>query len=339
MVGTHFSKCLQCKSLLKVFVLVPAFALLTGQVSLGRAAKTGKLAAKPMAMLESLVEFTPDAVTFQDVPIGEAYTQSVRLTNVGENTLEIRKISTSNADFQITGILLPVVVAHGTSESFTISFRRLAEGRADGQISILTNSSDTPMVITVRGSTVKAQSELTASEAVIEFEDVAVGSAAKQEVSLTNAGTRDLTISGMSVTGADFDASGGTAMRLTPGQSVTVGVNFAPKSAGKQSGQLTISSSEGSRVTLPLTAVGVESSRSSVRLSWEESPVTVAGYIIYRAGESSGPYTRISQAATSEYVDTGLAAGHTYYYVVTSLDANDVESESSSPISATVPEG
>jgi hypothetical protein len=291
-----------------------------------------------MGTQESLVEFTPDAVTFQDVPVGDTYTQHVRLTNIGENTLQIRKITASNANFQITGILLPVVVAHGTSESFTISFRSKAEGRADGQIAIFTNSSDAPVVLTVRASTVKVQNELTASEAAIDFEDVAVGTTGKQEVSLTNSGARDLTISGMSVTGADFSASGTTAVRLTPGQSVTVGVNFAPKSAGRRSGQLIISSTEGSSLLIPLTATGAESSRSSVKLNWEESPLTVAGYVVYRSTDSSGPYTRISQAASSEYVDTGLPVGHTYYYVVTSLDANDVESEYSSPISATVPE-
>jgi fibronectin type 3 domain-containing protein len=40
-----------------------------------------------------------------------------------------------------------------------------------------------------------------------------------------------------------------------------------------------------------------------------------------------------------EYTDTGLAAGHTYYYVVTSLDSDQVESEYSAQITATVPEG
>jgi len=192
----------------------------------------------------------------------------------------------------------------------------------------------------VRTSTVKVQTELAASEAAIDFEDVAVGGVGKHEVALTNSGTRDLTIAGMSATGAAFSVSGATAVRLTPGQSVSVEVNFAPKSAGRQNGQLTISGTDGGPLVLiPLAGTSAESSRSAVRLNWEESPVNVAGYVVYRSAESSGPYTRISEAATSEFVDTGLAVGHTYYYVVTSLNADQVESEYSSPISATVPEG
>ena len=340
MAGTRFSKCLQCKSLAKVLLLGLVLSSFVGQLAAGRSVTKGTTAAGPVAPPEAMVEFTPDAVTFQDVPVGDTYSQTVRITNLGEGTLQIKKISTSSADLQITGILLPVVVAHGTSERFTISFRPKGESHKDGEVSIFTSSADAPVVLMVRTSTVKVQTELAASEAAIDFEDVAVGGVGKHEVALTNSGTRDLTIAGMSATGAAFSVPGATAVRLTPGQSVSVEVNFAPKSAGRQNGQLTISGTDGGPLVLiPLAGTSAESSRSAVRLNWEESPVTVAGYVVYRSAESSGPYTRISEAATSEFVDTGLAVGHTYYYVVTSLNADQVESEYSSPISATVPEG
>ena len=340
MVAGRFSKYLQCSSLCGVLLLaICAYSLLAEPAAAGGPVITSTTAGQPTAASEALVEFTPETVTFQDVPAGDTYSQIVRITNLGANTLQIKKISTSNADLQITGILLPVVVAHGTSESFTISFRPKAEGRKDGEISIFTSSGDMPMVLTVRASTVKVQSELTASEASIDFKDVAVGGVGKEEVSLRNAGTRDLMIGGISATGAAFSVSGATAVRLMPGQSVAVDVNFAPKSMGRQSGQLTISGTGGGALALiPLEGTAAESSRSAVKLNWEESPVTVAGYVVYRSADSSGPYTRISDAATSEFVDTGLAAGHTYYYVVTSLNADQVESEYSPPISATVPE-
>ncbi len=339
MAGARFSKCLHCRSLCRVLLLaMSAYSLLAGQAVGGRSV-TSTTAGQPTAASEAMVEFTPETVTFQDVPAGDTYSQTVRITNLGANTLQIKKISTSNADLQITGILLPVVVAHGTSESFTISFRPKEEGRKDGEISIFTSSSGAPMVLTVRASTVKVQSELTASEASIDFKDVAVGGIGKEEVSLRNAGTRDVMIVGISATGAAFSVSGATAVRLMPGQSVAVDVNFAPKSTGRQSGLLTISGTDGGALVLiPLAGTAAESSRSAVKLNWEESPVTVAGYVVYRSADSSGPYTRISDAATSEFVDTGLAAGHTYYYVVTSLNADQVESEYSPPISATVPE-
>lgn len=166
----------------------------------------------------------------------------------------------------------------------------------------------------VHASAITVQTELTASEAAIDFSDVAIGSTGKQEVSLTNVGNREVAISAISVTGQDFSASGATAMHLSPGQSARLKVNFAPKSAGPQSGQLAVLSGEGSSLVLiPLSATGAESSRRAVKLSWDESPVTVAGYVVYRSADSSGPYTRLSEARTPEYLDTGLVAGHTYF--------------------------
>src|ERR1700704_6578068 len=112
MVGTRLSKCLQRKSLSGAVLALSAFSLFAGQVAVGRGVAKGTAAAASAPKSERLVEFTPDVVTFQNVPVGDTYTQAVRITNLAEGTLQIRKISTSNADFQVTGILLPVVVAH-----------------------------------------------------------------------------------------------------------------------------------------------------------------------------------------------------------------------------------
>jgi hypothetical protein len=340
MVGTAFCKCLQNKNLYRAFLLMLFCCFISRQVAVSGAVVNAASPTGQMVASEILLEFAPEAVTFEGVPVGEVYTQTVTIMNRGDKTLQIKKISSPSAEFQVSGILLPVVVAHGTSESVTISFRPKKEGRVNGQISIFTGFGDAPIMLKVSASTIVEQTELTASEAAIGFEDVAIGGTGTKEVTLTNSGARDLTISDMSATGMDFSLSGAAGVRLAPGQSVTVGVNFEPKSAGRQSGQLTIAGTDGgSLLLIPLTARGAESSRTAVKLNWEESPVTVAGYIVYRSADSSGPYTRISQAATAEYLDTGLAAGHTYFYIVTSMDANEVESEFSPPISATVPEG
>ena len=339
MVGMRFSKCLQCKVLLESVLFLTSLFLLANGRAFGLGVASAVASERPTSPLAK-IEMKPEAISFVDVPVGDTYTQTVRITNLGESTLQIKKISASTPDFRITGIFVPVVVAHGTSETFTISFHAKAEGLKEGQISIFTSDDDLPLVFKVNGSGIAAESELTASAAAIDFEDVAVGSIGKQELTLTNSGARDLTISSVSVAGAEFNVSGITTVRLTPGQSVNLEVNFAPKRPGPQNGQLTISTAEGnSSVLMPLTGSGAASSQNVVKLNWEESPVTVAGYVVYRSTDSSGPYTRISQAMTPEFVDTGLAAGHTYYYVVTSLDGGEVESEYSPPISATVPEG
>jgi Abnormal spindle-like microcephaly-assoc'd, ASPM-SPD-2-Hydin len=312
-------------------------SLLLGLPTLAKLAANTTSAAWPVP---ALVEALPDAIRFVDVPVGETYTQAVRITNVSEGVLQITKITVSNPDFEVNGIMLPVVVAPGTSDSFTISYRATSEGRKEGEIGIVTSTGDTVLVLSARAAATSGERELTASEAGIDFEDVAVGSFTKREVVLTNSGNRELRISRMSVSGADFSVSGAGAVNLSPGQNVSVEVNFAPKGVGKKGGTLAVSSAEGgSLLELPLTATGAASSQSVVKLNWEESPASVAGYVVYRATEASGPYTRITPSAvpSPQYVDTGLAAGHTYYYVVAALDADQRECERAAPISATVP--
>ena len=340
MVGTRYCKCVNFNGLRRSLLILLGVCLFAAQASVGQSTQNATANTELTHAIPTATEVTPTAVSFVDVPVGDTYTQTVTITNANQDILQIKKITASRDAFQITGIILPVVVAHGTSQSFTISYRAKAEGRTEGEVSILTNAGDLPLVIPVKASSEAGQKELTASEAAVDFEDVAVGSADKKELVLTNSGNRDLKISGITASGAGFSVSGTTAVNLSPGQNVSVEVNFAPKSAGRQTGSLAVASAEGgSLLSIPLAATGAASSQSAIRLNWEESPVTVAGYVVYRSAEPSGPFTRVSSEAVPSggYTDTGLAAGHTYYYVVTSLDSDQVESEYSEPIAATVP--
>ena len=288
----------------------------------------------------ALIQAIPEAVSFVDVPVGETYTQVVRITNISGSVIQIKSVTASSVDFRVSGILLPVVVAPGTSESLTISYRATAEGQREGEISIVTSTGETALALKVRAAATAGQKELTASEAGINFEDVAVGGSTKKVVTLTNSGNRELRVSGTSVSGTGFSVSRAGAVNLSPGQNISVDVNFTPASTGRQAGSLMVSSEEGgSLLEIPLSGTGAASSQKAVKLNWEESPVSVAGYVVYRAADPSGPYTQVSSGpvASTEYVDTGLAAGHTYYYVVTAVGTNQGESEYSVPISATVP--
>ena len=65
----------------------------------------------------------------------------------------------------------------------------------------------------------------------------------------------------------------------------------------------------------------VASSTSEVALTWTSAP-TAAAYQVKRALTTGGPYTVIAGPVTStSYVNTGLATGTTYYYVVSATTA------------------
>lgn len=75
-----------------------------------------------------------------------------------------------------------------------------------------------------------------------------------------------------------------------------------------------------------------------VSLNWNDNgEPDLAGYNVYRSTNLGGPYTKIngSLALTSDYSDTAVTNGTTYYYVVTAEDSAVNESGNSSEVSAT----
>ena len=63
------------------------------------------------------------------------------------------------------------------------------------------------------------------------------------------------------------------------------------------------------------------------------------GYNVYRGSVSGGPYVKINVSLQpyGPYTDWNVVAGQTYSYVVTAVDANDLESAYSQESLATIP--
>jgi hypothetical protein len=77
----------------------------------------------------------------------------------------------------------------------------------------------------------------------------------------------------------------------------------------------------------------------SVSLNWTASTSTVAGYNVYRATTSGGPYTKLNSSVVTgvAYTDSTVQSGLTYYYVTTAVDASGSESAFSNQATAIVP--
>ncbi len=77
-----------------------------------------------------------------------------------------------------------------------------------------------------------------------------------------------------------------------------------------------------------------------VTLTWTASTsANVAGYNIYRATTSGGPYTKINSSlvAALSYADSVVVAGAVYYYVLTAVDTSNNESGYSTQVQAKIP--
>ncbi|MGB0515152.1 MAG: fibronectin type III domain-containing protein, partial [Wenzhouxiangellaceae bacterium] len=88
-------------------------------------------------------------------------------------------------------------------------------------------------------------------------------------------------------------------------------------------------------VVTDLSASGLD---AQVLLDWTApGDPDLAGFDVYRAQTSGGPYTKIngSLVTLAEFTDTGVTNGTTYYYVVVALDAAGNASADSNEASAT----
>ncbi len=63
------------------------------------------------------------------------------------------------------------------------------------------------------------------------------------------------------------------------------------------------------------------------------------GYNVYRSTVHGGPYTQINDVleSSTSYVDQNVVGGGTYFYVVTSVNASNVESSNSNEAAVSVP--
>jgi len=125
---------------------------------------------------------------------------------------------------------------------------------------------------------------------------------------------------------------------IQAGQSASFTVTFAPNSSGTANAQLTFVSDASNSPTIEsLTGTGTAAPQHWVDLTWSGSQGAVA-YNVYRKFPADANYSQIdSGEVATAYTDDNVAAGKTYDYVVTALDANNMESGYSNRAEVTVP--
>jgi hypothetical protein len=196
-------------------------------------------------------------------------------------------------------------------------------------------------IAAANGNAVLSGAQFNANTSTINMGNVALGDTKTATVTFTNSTSSSATILNISVSGAGFNASGipsGTI--LSPGQTATLSITFAPAATGTQSGSITVTSnSSNPSVTVGLQGTGVPAGDHLAALSWNPVGSPAVGYFVYRGTTTGGPYTRLNSTADANinYTDSAVVAGQSYYYVVTSVGSNSAESAYSNEVLASIP--
>jgi Abnormal spindle-like microcephaly-assoc'd, ASPM-SPD-2-Hydin len=230
-------------------------------------------------------------------------------------------------------------IAGATSASYTTPAETVSDNGAQFTVVVsdsLGSITSSAAILTVNAATPGA---LTPSAASLSFGNVIVNNSSSRGVTLTNSGLVNITVSSVTVGGSGFNASGiSSGEIIAPGQVVTLNVSFAPSATGSITDNLSIASdASNSPTTIGISGVGVLPHTAT--LSWTASTSTVIGYDVYRGSVSGGPYTLVNSSivAGTQYVDSSVLAGQTYYYVATAVDSGNRESTYSDQVVANVP--
>jgi hypothetical protein len=242
----------------------------------------------------------------------------------------------------MSGITTPVTLSAGQTATLTVKFAPQQAGNASGSVSLASDATNSPAVISLSGTGTAATLQLSVTPTSLNFGNVAVGGTpGMQTATLTNTGNSSVNIAQITVSGGGFSTTGNAPpSTLTAGQAVPLSIAFSPTSASSFTGTVSVdSNATNSPATITLTGTGIQATHWAT-LNWVASnSAEVTGYNAYRAAQSGGSYTKINTTLITAitYTDYGVQSGQTYYYVVTAVNSSNLESVYSTQASTTVP--
>ncbi len=282
---------------------------------------------------------SPTTISFGSLAVGNSTSQTAHITNAGSSKVTISGATVAGSGYSVSGINVPVELPAGQTLTYTATYNPSQTGTSNGSLTLTSDASNSSLAIVLSGSGV-ASGQLAVTPSSLSFGSVNVGNSRSLGGTVT-AGSTDITVSSANLSGSVFSLSGITfPTTIAAGQSTTFTVTFTPTAAGSSTGSVSfVSNASNSPSSETLSGTGVQTGTTrSVTLSWMDSSGSVQGYYVYRGGTSGGPYSRVSSLLPlSSYVDSSVASGSTYYYVVTALGTNSTESGYSNEAVAVVP--
>jgi hypothetical protein len=246
---------------------------------------------------------SPTSISFGSVVLGDATSQIVTLKNTGGENVTVTAASISGTGFSFSGLTTPLTLTPNQTSTFSVTFDPASAGAVSGTMSLtVTGSANIGIPVSGTGVT---QANLTANPTSITFTNIQVGQNSSQTETLKNTGGVDAHISQVAASGTGFTFSGITPpVTLTPGQSVSFSVKFAPQSPGTFNGSITVTSdAQNPTLTIPVTGTAV-GSQGSLSVT---NPIAVGNVVVGTSGTANGTLT----ASTASVVVSSVALSGT----------------------------
>ncbi|MGC2639214.1 MAG: choice-of-anchor D domain-containing protein [Acidobacteriaceae bacterium] len=213
-----------------------------------------------MGATEAALTLSSGSVAFGNVPVTTPITKTVILKSSGTAPLIIQSAAVSGTPaFTVSGVTFPRTLSPGQSATLVVKCYAAALGGRTGAITLLTNTASGKATITVT-ATVESAPGLTLSAASVAFGDVTVDVAKTEKVALKSSGSKPLTISSATLSGAGAFTMSGVKFPLTlnPGQSATLAIRCDPATSGARDATIKLATNApNSSSTISLTATAL----------------------------------------------------------------------------------
>ena len=94
-----------------------------------------------------LLTASPTSLSFGNVTVGsKSAPQTVTLTNSGNSSVSISQINVSGSGFSASGLTAPLTLAAGQTASFSVVFASTTAGSATGNVSLVSNATNSPTI-------------------------------------------------------------------------------------------------------------------------------------------------------------------------------------------------
>jgi hypothetical protein len=227
------------------------------------------------------VTLNPTSLTFGNQPQSTtSAAQSVTLTNTGTAPLTISSISVGGAnpaDFAQTTTcpISPSTLAAGAKCTINVTFTPSTISSESANLSVSDTAGDSPQSVALSGTGTAPAPVVSLAPTSLSFSSQVVNTtSAAQNVTLTNSGNADLTISSIGLTGTnpgDFTQTTtcpASPSTLTAGSSCTISVTFTPTATGTRSASVAITdNASGSPQSVALTGTGASAPAPAVTLN------------------------------------------------------------------------
>ena len=180
----------------------------------------------------------PQGMEFGYVPVGSSLVQTISVYNVGSANFTINSVSTNDSAFKVIAGTVPVTIAPGTRQDYSLQFSPSSAQFFNGSITFaLTGLPNQGANIQGYGTNPAAIPSLSTSS--LSFNNVPLGTTSKgQTLTITNNGTTTFKVTGVVVTYPYSEAGWTSTTSVAPGKSLKLTLGYVPTAIASQPGTI-----------------------------------------------------------------------------------------------------